>query len=337
MALAPMILGAPLASMANTSATTDPVGFVKLTLEPGVQSVGISLLNPAEIAGLVESNTASTVTLAGAHSVEEALVAGTAYYLEVASGDLWEGERFEINVAGSSGSTLAIVDSSRNTVNLDSINLADHSICVRPHMTLAQVFDKSKLTGSASSGTADQVQLFDVTSQQFVTYFLHRDAFTQVQTWRQIGGGSTSFDNLVIPPGTGAFFRRNGPVPVELVTVLGEVRTNAFRQPLGAGRNLVSEGHPLNNSPANRFMTVANGFTASSSSGTADQVEIYDSATGQFATYWFHNDPFTQVQTWRRIGDGSTNHTQTVITAADKAVFIRKLSADPHYEAPKTF
>lgn len=315
LALAPMILGAPMAVHAQ-SVSTDPVGFVKLDLQPGLQAVGASLLNPAVAAGAVASSDANSITLDGTHTLETSLDAGTAYYVEVASGDTWEGERFEVDVAGSSGSTLAVSASSNNTVSLGAADLSGHSVRVRPHVTLAQIFPPEDLTAG------DEVLIFNPSTGGFESYTLSEDIFGGPNFWDR-GGNQNDF---VLAPGQGALYRNTGAA-TELTTVLGEVRTNSFRQPLGEGLNHVSEGHPLDNSPNSRMMTEANGFEL------GDEILVFNPGTGGFEGYTYSEDIFGGPNFWDRGGDQS----DTPFIVADGSVFIRKGQADPNYEAPKTF
>ncbi len=97
LALAPMILGAPLAVKAE-SVSTDPVGFVKTGLASGFTAVGVNMVKPAAFSAKVDSKSGSTITLTAAPT----LVGGAKYYVEVADGAL-EGDR--IDVASVSGAT----------------------------------------------------------------------------------------------------------------------------------------------------------------------------------------------------------------------------------------
>src|SRR5690606_11118847 len=101
LAIAPMILGAPMA-VQGQSVSTDPVGFVKLNLEPGFQSVGAAMVQPAVAAGLFSGTTADVITLDGTHDLTAVLDSGTAYYVEVTGSDAidppWIGDRFDVNV-----------------------------------------------------------------------------------------------------------------------------------------------------------------------------------------------------------------------------------------------
>lgn len=302
MAVAPMILGMPLASMAQ-SVTTDPVGFVKVDLQPGLQAVGLPMVNPAVAAGLVASNDASSVTMAADVGT---LPAGD-YYLEVVSGEgvaPFVGDRFE--VTGSAGAVVSIdAAASGNTVDLGTVDLTGYSVVVRPHLKLSEAFPPLEMT------EGDQVLVFNTESGGFNVITLEDDIF---------GGGLSWAQDLVLSPGLGLLYRNVGVA--SSVVNLGEVRMNNFRQPLDAGLNLVAEGHPVDNSPSSRMMTAANGFES------GDQILVFNPESGGFNVVTLEEDIFSGSLAW-------TN--DTTLFAAGGSVFIRKASADASYEAPRTF
>lgn len=338
LALAPMILGTPMALQAqDESVTTDPVGFVKLTLEQGLQTVGAAMVRPAVAAGTVASSDATSITL-------EAEIAGlnadTAYYVEVsapkgaaAGDDAWLGDRFDVDVAASSGSTLVIdVANDRNTIDLSSVTgLAGYSVVVRPHVTLDYLLPPSELQ-AGDGNTGDQVLFWNRADNAFEIHTLEEGVeFLEIPD-RWASGGQATGDR-VIPPGEGFFIRRRGSATT-LLTNIGEVRTNDFRQPLGLGLNLISEGHPIDNSPATRLFTADNGMQPGDGN-TGDQILVF--SEGSFDIYTFEEGvEFLEIpDAWR---SGGEVYDTAELLAADGAVFYRKRGeAVSDYTAPQTF
>src|SRR5690606_7898299 len=115
----------------------------------------------------------------------------------------------------------------------------------RPHLTLAEAFSPSEV------GVNDQVLIFNSATGGFDTYTLTPDIFGGAATWQR---GGQNQDAFVLAPGVGVFYRNSSGTATEVVS-LGEVRTNHFRQPLGAGLNLVAQGHPVDSSPDSRMLT----------------------------------------------------------------------------------
>jgi len=306
MAVAPMILGMPLASMAE-SVTTDPVGFVKINIAPGLQTVGLPMVKPAVAAGLVASSDSASVTMAS----DVGTLPSGAYYLEVVSGSEnapWVGERFD--VVGSSGSVVSIDASSvRNTISLSTVDLSGYSVVVRPHITLNDAFPAGEMT------EGDQVLLFDSSTGGFGVVSLDHDIFSGELAWGE---------NVILAPGVGLFYLSNASAEMDIIN-LGEVRMNTFRQPLVAGLNFVSEGHPVDNSPDSRFLTAANGFEAN------DQIFVFDRSSGGYSVFSLEEDIFSGELAWNVPGADPT------VFKANATTFILKGSADLNYEAPRTF
>lgn len=335
---APRIIGATAMASHAESVTTDPVGFVKLQLEPGLQTVGAAMVKPAVVAGRVDSNSNSSITL---ENEIGALDANGAYYVEVrgpkgaAEGDdVWVGDRFEVDVAGSSGSTIAInTASSRNTVSLSAADLEGYSVVVRPHHTLAELFPPAQLT-PGDLETGDQVLFWNRGNSTFEIHTLEEGVeFLGIpDAWRR---GEEVTDGRVIAPGEGFFVRRRGG-PVSLLTNIGEVRMNDFRQPLGLGLTLIAEGHPVNSSPESRMMTGSNGMQPGDLD-TGDQILLFNTSANVYEIYTYEEGvEFLGIpDAWRR---GESSYDTAELFQADKSVFFRKRgSAESDYVAPRTF
>lgn len=305
-ALAPFALGFSMAN-AQTEVTTDPVGFVKLDIQPGLQTVGLPMVNPAIAAGKVASNNDTTITMEDA--VDGAT--GGTYYLEVVSGAAeapWIGDRFDVSSV--SGTVVSIDTSSeRNTNSLSNVDLSGYSVIIRPHFTLSAAFPPDDMT------EGDQVLYFENSTGGYSVISLDANLFSGDLEWT---------DDLVLAPGMGLFYRSAASAEKSVVN-LGEVRMNTFRQPLNAGLNFVSEGHPVDNSPASRLMTEGNGFEAN------DQVLVFNSSSGGYDIYSLEADLFSGDLEWNVPNESAD------IFKANSTVFINKISADDDYEAPRPF
>lgn len=331
-ALAPFALGFSMAN-AQTEVTTDPVGFVKIDLQPGLQTVGAAMVNPAVAAGKVASNNGSSIVL---ESEVGALDAERSYYLEVTEGGdgAFVGDRFE--VASISGSTVAVDSASgRNTVDLSVADLTGYNVVIRPHVTLSQLLPTDQLhAGDAVTG--DQVLFWDTASEAYEIHTLTEGVeFLGIPDAWQADGGVVTNDR-VIAPGEGFFVRRRGEA-LELLTNIGEVRTNDFRQPIALGLNLIAEGHPLDNSPASRLMNSDLGFTAGDAA-TGDQILVFNPGTGGYNIYTYTEGvEFLGIpDSWQ--GDGGVVVDSEDLFAADGSVFFRKRgNAESDYTAPATF
>lgn len=323
-------------------AYTQPVGGMQVTFAPGTRFTGMTLVNPAVARGAVSAVSGNVITLTDASAnVGATLTSGTAYYVEFTAGptSTYVGDRFDVDVAAtktSANNTLTVSLTANNTLGSvpAAADLAGYSVVIRPHVTIGQLFgtkDNQLMQGSTVVASADQLLFFSTALQSFETYFFLRNAQGTTAQWRKIGGGSTSRDNEIIAPGQGLAVIRNSGTPVTL-TWLGEVRTNSFAQPLGAGYTLVAQPWPTSASATQRLMTYADGWTGSTISTQADKFLVYQG--GSFQTYFLLRNASGSTEQWRLIGGGSTNRNNELLFGADTSVLISKITSDLHYSVP---
>jgi hypothetical protein len=149
---------------------------------------------------------------------------------------------------------------------------------VRRHLNLHETFNNQLLSGT-SAAQADQI-LFH-TPQGWQTHW--RLESGSLNRWVR-AGDSTLQDtsSTIIPPGSGLMVKVKGPA-VSWYQI-GHVRTSPFRRPLLPGNNLIAAPWPLDGSPNGWLLTPANGFSATSSPATSDQLQLWN-GTG-YDSYW---------------------------------------------------
>lgn len=330
------------AAFAADVAYTPPVGGMQVSFDQGSRFTGITLVNPAVYRGVVASVSGTTITLStGAANVGAALTTGTAYYLELTAGptSTYIGDRFDLDVAATQASANGSVTVSlaqRNTLASvpDTAALAGYSITIRPHVTLGQMLgtkDNPLVQGSNILANADQVRFINPVSQAWDTYYFFRSVNGATVQWTKVGGGNTSRDSEIIPPGTGFVFVRNGASSLP-ITWVGEVRTNSFAQPLVAGKNLVCQPWPVSASPLQRSMTFASGLAASNIVASADKIQT--NPAGIYNTYYLFRSVNGLTEQWTLIGGGNTNRGNELLFGSDTSVIISKVNADPNYIVP---
>jgi len=305
-------------SLSAQSVTTAPVGAVSKTISVGLNAVGITLLNPDIIVANATANTASVITLSGVTNVGALLTSTLPYYVEAISGPL-EGERFDVDVAATitaaNGTVVLASASSNNTFALAADNAINSQFALRQHVTVAQVqsYFTTALTASTTLNNADQIRIFNPSTGAFITY-----QYRAANTWVQ---GASNVNNAPIPPGVGIFFRKVGSPATMVMT--GGVRTNDFAMPMAAGLSFRAPGYPINYSPTSLGALTANGWTFNNSSNLADQIRIFNPATGAFITY-FYRTSTAWVQ-------GATNVTTSEIIPFDSAYLLSRRTADTNY------
>ena len=114
------------------------------------------------------------------------------------------------------------------------------------------------------------------------------------------------------------------------ITLTGYVRTNPFRRKLGIGHNFLALPRPVDATPNQLGFTQANGFTATTSVTTADQLQLWTADTTPRATtytiYWLRNagtSTFWVPQT----GSVTKNVSDTLKLPAHHAFFLKAQTA----------
>lgn len=313
-----------LSTLNAQSVTTAPVGAVTKTINVGLNSVGLSLINPDLVVANCSTNTANAITLDGIPNVGALLTSGHPYYIEAISGDL-EGERFDVDTAATiaaSNSTVVLnTSSTNNTFPLETGNAVGSQFALRKHVTLSQIqsFFTSPLVGAVSPAAADQIWILN-SSGAFSQYYLRND----LTTWRLTTGTTNVADTVFIPPGTGFIVQKRG-APSSMV-VTGGVRVNDFAMPMPVGLSFRAPPYPISYSPASLGATSANGWTGSLSPAAADQLRLLNSSGTNFDSYYLRNDGVT----WR-LSTGTTNVADVELFNYDTGFLIARKTADTNY------
>jgi hypothetical protein len=314
----------PAAQAQVATATTDPVGFQSSVVPVGTSAVANPLVNADALRAAVASNTSSDVVLGGVSNVGSLLTAGEPYYLEVVAGAL-EGERFDIDTAATiaAGSSTVVIAaaSANNTSNLTSGALANDQVAIRKHITLEQLQSSftPALVGNNNANLADQISLFDPASGNLVVYFLRGDNVT----WRQFGT-TTSVNKLPVPSGVGFFVtKRSSPTSF---TSVGTVRMNDFAFPMPSGSTFRAPGFPVSYSPASLGGNSANGWTGNNNANLADQLQVFDAASGTFTSYFLRGDGIN----WRQFGT-TTTVTSDELFADNRPFMVLRRAGDQNY------
>lgn len=315
------------------------MGFYRLNLAQGYQTVGVSVVNPSLFGSWINSSAASAITASDPTVDVGGLLDGTkAYYLEIVEGpsgsaDLYVGQRFEMDVAvtQSAGTPDGVIildlDSERTSWQSEAASPASvpeldgYRFELRAHVTLGQVFDPSALYGSTNFADADQVQVFN--GSGFTLYYVLGNNDTFAQWTKQTGGDFSTKDDLPIAPGQGLIYRRSGssPGPVSL-RVKGLARTTPFVQPMRSGFNFVAEAFPASNS-----------FDGKGAYGgvfaNLDRVQVFN-GTG-FTTFQLYTDG-GDSNLWVNVLDGGfTNQNLNKIFDYRGAVFVDLETASDSY------
>ncbi|MCP5556200.1 MAG: DUF1929 domain-containing protein [Verrucomicrobiaceae bacterium] len=305
-------------------AVGDPCGWQTRVLQPGVSSVGLSFLQAPIYSGRIASVSDGALLLddAAAHHLSYDMDAR--YYVEVCSG-AHQGQRFDVAFIGDGFIELDYNSPNSTLAALPASGLNGERICVRPHATLSRIFDKDLFTGSSSAATSDQVLFY--ANGGYAGYFLLKwgAAVQKPNQWTTVGSGSVTVqDARVIAPGSGLMVKIVNTAKT-LVTS-GYVRMNDFKVGLQAGNNLIALPWPLTASPAKARLTLADGFTGSSSQASSDRIQRWNGSG--FDGYWLVNAG--SYQSWVTSASGSLQNLDNAdLLPVGEAVFLRTQPSSP--------
>jgi len=327
----------PQANAQSTNVSSDAIGYYRFTINPGFQTVSISLINEASFTSTIGSSTSSTISSSFAGAQLGGIVDTTKkYYVEVTDGpnsvsDVYVGHRFEVDEAATFAAdnnviSIETVLEERLQSTLQSVpDLSGYQMELREHVVLNSVFNKANFSGGGNVGSADQLLIFNGTIYE--TYYLFQSG--AIKIWLRIGAGFATQDEKPLYPNQGILFKRKTGQPAVPIILKGKVRSNPFVQPLIQGFNLISEGFPISISPTDRDAAPGD-FTGASGIGDADQVSIYNGTT--YDTYYLFN--ISTFTLWRKLNGGFTDYTDTDFFEYNKAVFLKRQTADSDYRVP---
>ncbi|NDD54583.1 TIGR02597 family protein [bacterium] len=232
---------------------------------------------------------------------------------------------FQIKSGANDGLIAEVVVTTANSItladNLDAVlenNTTTFDII--PYWTLSTAFPAAAGLKTGTSATAaDNVTIVEIPSGVAQSYFYH-SSFNQ---WRK---GVTDSSHVIIPPGSGILVTRKDSSAVGVV-ITGQVPTGSTQSDVVGGTassarlTYVSNPYPI----ASRTLGAsglytgnpATGLVGGTSATAADNVTIYDPATGVANTYFYH----TSFNQWRK---GVTDSSNVTIPEGSAIVISRK-------------
>jgi uncharacterized protein (TIGR02597 family) len=317
------------ASMAQATATTDPVGFTtvsvrgKTTPARAFTTVVLPMERPDAYAG---SCTGATFSLDSGRTVitfssdiftaNQFTGTGNQHYFRLSNGD-------------NAGDFSTIVANTANSItladDLNSVLTTAATFAVTPYWTLGTALPAGGgLQGGTSVSAADTVTIYNANFAGTVYFFN-----TSANQWRT---GITASDNVIIPPGSGLGIERKqvsaanivlaGSVPLgtSAVDINGSTSGTATRY------TLVGSAYPL---ASKRLAdiglytgTATTGLVGGTSVSAADTVTIYNPSNG-VATVYFYN---TSANQWRT---GITDSSNVTIPEGAAVLITRKSGRSP--------
>ncbi|WP_395749803.1 TIGR02597 family protein [Prosthecobacter sp.] len=331
-----LILLPLLASFAQAQVTTDPVGFVTLTVagnggsgQPAYTFTSIGMTNAVAYQSTTTSPGGST-TLTDANSTW----ADNAY--NGASGQITS--YVEITSGAAAGTTYDITATTAGTHALTLSQplsagvAAGDSYKIRPHWTLASVFGATNQAGlsGGTSSTADTIQVFN--NGGFVVYYYQTSGFGGTG-WRQSGAPFVDASSTVLYPDEGILIARQQSSSVN-ITISGAVKTGQTSLPVSSGYTFLGNAYAaaMTLASSNLYTGDANTGLAGGTSSTADQVMFWN-GTG-YNVYYYQTSGFGGTG-WRLSGAPFTDASTTSIPAG-AALFVKRTGSAFNWVSPQT-
>ncbi|NDB35837.1 MAG: TIGR02597 family protein [Flavobacteriia bacterium] len=232
---------------------------------------------------------------------------------------------FQVKSGANSGLNTEVVGTTANSIiladNLDAVlENGITSFDIIPYWTLSTAFPAGAGLKTGTSATAaDNLTIIEVPSGVAQSYFYNSTA----NQWRK---GVTDSSHVVIPPGAGLLVTRKDATSVGVV-ISGQVPVGPTQADIVGGTSTaprltyVSNPYPI----ASKTLATSGLYTGNSNTGlvggtsatAADNVTIYDPATG-LANSYFYN---TTAGQWRK---GVTDSSNVVIPEGSAIVISRK-------------
>lgn len=288
-------IAAPLALV--QAATTTPVGFTTLAVDPGLNIIGLNLVEPVEFQGAVTGSGTDTITVAG----EDLSIYGNGlHFVEIASGpDGIIG--FNAPIASANGDTI--------TLGIDGQipgDLTGETLKIREHWTIGKVFGENNEAGLTAGGTieeADKVIIRDSSGAFRRFYFQNASEFFGGTGWREAGNSEADASDTILYFTDGIIVDANQSGSFKLV---GAVKEGPTQIVLLAGTSILTNLAPVDSETLGNS-GLATSLTGSDTIENADKV-ILRNPDGSFTRYFFQEaSEFFGGTGWRSAGNSSAD------------------------------
>ncbi|WP_208300297.1 SdrD B-like domain-containing protein [Prosthecobacter fusiformis] len=266
----------------GVSNTTETFGWTRREFPVQCETFTMPHLKPELFSGVIASVQGNVITVAtttGAVSLNSVLSATHPAFLEITEGDN-EGHRYEVDESASNAASVVVeINPARNTQATLPASLVGDRIVLRTHWTLNDLFPKNYFVSGSNSEQGDRLMFYNPVANSYDIIYL---TVVSGQLRWVLEGDATQADasTRILGPGeAGAFYvhPRNNSLVMSFV---GIVRSNDFAVVLNVGNNYLGGGWPIDQSPNERVMTVANGFTGARTSSASDRFLIWKGDTG---------------------------------------------------------
>ena len=344
LAVAAILFAATNLGRAQTTVTTDPVGYVTLTFagtggttSQAITFSGLGLANPVSYQGNLDA--VASVAISGTN---HALLTSTSAAFTDNQYNSPNGSYFvEITSGSNAGITTDIIatTASNNSIttydDISSLVAAGNTFRIRPNWTIGSVFGATNQAGltAGTSTSADQILIYNGTG--YDTYFYSSGGLAGVG-WRKAGAGSVDQSGVKIEPDQGIIIKRFNAASTANVNLViqGAVKTGQSSIPIQPGANILGNlyaaGMTLSDSGLYTGTSTTGVMTGSSTS--ADQILIWNGSG--YDTYYYSSGGLAGVG-WRKAGGGNTDASATPISSGSAIVIQRNFATGFNWVVPQ--
>ena len=312
-------------AFAQTTATTDPVGYITLAVagtgggSAAYSFRGLGLTRTVAYQGAAETSVGSTATVVDSEAVwtDDQFnnpTGAVTHFLEITSGT-------------SAGTTYDIIDTVASTKTLTLAQPLAAAVAngatfkIRQHWTIGSVFGAANEGGlfGGTSATADQVLVWNGTG--FETFY-YKTSGLGGTGWRSTASTSVDRSPQVIYPDDGLVLKRNQSAAVNIV-LMGSVKTGQTSFPVLVGNNFLSNIYaaPMTLGSCGLYTASSTTGLAGGTSITADQVSIWNGSG--YDTYYYKTSGLGGTG-WRSTASTSVDASPISIPVGASIVVNRK-------------
>lgn len=314
---------------AQTTATTDPVGFITLnvdgtggTAQSKLSFKGLGLTRPVEYQGSAETVGAKTLTDNEATWTDNQFNGQNgAYYVEIISGT-GAGTTYDISATSAGTKTITLVQ------DLGAGITGGVTFKIRKHWTLASVFGAANEAGLAGGDltTADQILIYN--GQGYDIYYYQINS-VRGNGWRKADNGVADAANTVVYPDDGLVIKRQQATSANIV-LMGAVKTGQSSIPVFSGTNILANVYaaPMTLASSQLYTNNPSTGVAAGDATTADQVLLWN-GTG-YDTYYY-----LAGSGWRSSNNPAQDAGTTPIPVGSSLIIKRKGATGFDWKAPQ--
>jgi len=312
-------LGFSLLTPAIAQVTTDPVGYVTVTINGTLGNsseaftfMGVPLHKPVSSSGAISGVGVNTISVSDAMWDTDEFAMN---YIQILSGNA---EGFIATIVSNTSDVLTISE------DMSGMLTGSESFAIRPYNTIADIFganNESGLDGGSSAGNADNILI--QTEAGFDTYYYKDSGLIGGTGWRSSSSSVTDKAAAIIAPGDGIIIKRSQEADIDLI-ISGSVFPTNFVNPIEAGFNWKTTSIPITVTIADFFGPLNEaGLDGGSSAGNADNILILNAQAG-FDTYYYKDSGLIGGTGWRSSASSITDESAKVLAEPGVMFYINR-------------